>query len=154
MYAFKNTHRKNQIQSTGMLVTALGRRRFFTGDLDSEELLKEAIAQEPQSVCSDILKLGMERAYNEIRKGHLPIQFLQEGHDSLLYQFPEGEDEYVSKAMIEIMTIPFDCHGVECCIGVDVQVGYTWHDMVDWNKGSEQKRPKETGLLDRYLSAL
>ena len=145
---------QNKLQRDGYIINSFGRKRFFLKRRDADETLKEAIAHEPQSTISDLLKMGLIRVYNEIKSGNLPIQLLNEGHDSILYQFPEEKWEEVSKRMIELMYIPFNSDGWLCQVGVDVEVGYDWHNLVDWKKGGTLKRPEKSGILDRLVSSV
>jgi DNA polymerase-1 len=64
-----HTEVQRELQSEGMLSTVLGRERIFFARLDSRETLKEALAWLPQSLISDLLKIGLLYTWREFELG-------------------------------------------------------------------------------------
>jgi DNA polymerase-1 len=146
---------ETQIRSYGKLTSLTGRLRHFFGRRDSSDILREAIAYDPQGSLSDIVNKGMLQAW---RAGI--CQLLMQNHDSILIQYPEErEDEIVPKIQSLLhheiplrhdrtLTIPYGC-----------KTGWNWGDFGESNPdGLKSYRPKdkrkrtpEVHILDRTV---
>ena len=142
-----------QIRSYGKLTSLTGRRRSFFGRRDADDVIREAIAFDPQGSLADIVNKGMLRVW----KANI-CQLLMQNHDSLLVQYPEEqEDEIIPKieALLHheiplkhnrTLTIPYGC-----------KTGWNWGDFSEANPDGlksykphdKRFRTPEIGLLDR-----
>jgi DNA polymerase-1 len=141
------------LQSTGKLTTALGRERTFFGRLDSRETLKEALAWEPQSVISEIIKIGLLYTWREFEIEQQKLKCCADMHDGQLYLIKEPYLDEIAPKIIANHTIPVRFPAGVMTIPVDFTVGYRWQkkEMVPWERGvlSKLTRPEPiTDLMD------
>ena len=142
-----------ELQNTGKLTTALGRERLFYGRLDSEDTLKEAVAYLPQSLISDILKIGMLYIWREFELKRNWIRLCGDLHDGILMLIKKIHLDEAVPELKRLMSISVKMpHGV-MTIPVDFQIGYRWQkaEMVEWKPGilSTLEEPTPTkNLLD------
>jgi DNA polymerase-1 len=141
-----------QIRHSRILVTPLGRKRAFFGDMrDSraqETLLRDAYSFIPQSTVGDLCNIAVARCYNEIQLGRpeLGAEFMLSVHDSIMMQCDIGNEMIVAGLMEECMKHPITIFGETFTIPSDCQIGF------NWNKRSKDKvtgawiNPK--GLVD------
>jgi DNA polymerase-1 len=129
-------HRELQaiLQTTGMLMTPLGRVRNFFGRLNDEATLRRAVAHVPQSLVSDICKLGLFRIWKYLEGEG--VQILAEGHDSVLGQFPVRHRDEFAREVVDTMTIPVGFSNRVMTIPAEVKLGYNWKEMA--KPGSEE----------------
>ena len=128
---------RNEIITTGHLVTPLGRKRWFFGKRDEPDTLKQAVAYMGQSMTADEMNHAMMNVW---RSGI--AQILLQGHDSLLVQYPgEKEDEIVPQ-LLAAMQIPVELEGGRAfCVPVEVKVGWNWGNAADDNPDGLAKYP-------------
>lgn len=146
------------------ITTALGRKCWFPGRPWDPEVIKRAIAYEPQSLVADTLNRGMYRVwkkYDERFGG--PIQLLLQVHDAILFQYPEALEATLLPAIAADLVVPFEVNGQTCAIGVDSHVGWNWghridkadgtaknpYGLVEWKGHDERHSPPKRSLLDR-----
>lgn len=152
-----------RIQTEGQITTLMGRRRYFFGRLRSDDTLREAIAFEPQSIQADFTNTWMRLVYENVPEAEL----LQQGHDSLLTQFDEANEDLVVRKVIECAAqVAFGREGeFMFSIPVEASVGWNWGKFDPKAKIHEDGNPfglteyegpgrdvrqfKETPLLDR-----
>jgi DNA polymerase-1 len=130
--------RKEQLETEFQITTLLGRRRNFWGRATDPNVLRAAIAFEPQSLTSDEINNGMLQLW----KGGKEIQILCQVHDSLLFQYPEElEDEIVPWALDNLpVKIPL-VGGRMFSVPADAKVGWNWGE-VEYNlDGSPKGNP-------------
>ena len=142
-----------ELQSFGKLTNALGRERVFFGRLDSRETLKEALAWYPQSLISDILKIGMLRVWREFEMTQEPVVRLHaDMHDGLLMSIREDHLDAVVPHIKRLMTVPVAFPAGTMTMVPDFAVGYQWQKklMPEWRPGIMDtiKRPEAKTLLD------
>lgn len=126
-----------EIQSTGRLTTALCRERMFFGRLDDRETLKEAVAFLPQSLISDVLKIGVLYIWREFELRRRVARLCGDLHDGLLMLIKKIHLDEAAPQMIDLMTMKVQMpHGV-MEIPVDFTVGYRWQkkEMKKWKPG-------------------
>lgn len=152
------------LQTERKLTTPLGRVRYFFGRPDDKETWKEAIAHVPQSVIGDVLNVGLWRA---ARAG---VDIRAQVYDSILFEFPDGEDDYWVPLVLTCVKVPVPVNGQLMVIGADAAVGWNWsqdkeergdnpHGLIDYVPGGDRRRrpPVLSGaeaaqpLLDRVL---
>jgi len=128
---------QRNLQAGGKLITALGRERLFFGKLDDNHTLKEAIAYLPQSLISDILKIGLLYLWRQFEHRRGVMRLCGDLHDGILMLIKKKYLDEVVPEMKEIMEIPIQMpHGV-MTIPVDFKVGYRWQkkEMKEWKPG-------------------
>jgi DNA polymerase I-like protein with 3'-5' exonuclease and polymerase domains len=113
---------RQQIQTRGFLVSLMGRKRYFFGRREDDNVIREAIAYDPQSSLSDIVNQGMLRVWSAN-----DCQLLMQNHDSILVQYPqEKEDEIIPKIFDALHhEIPL-AHGRTLTIPYGCQTGWNW----------------------------
>jgi DNA polymerase I-like protein with 3'-5' exonuclease and polymerase domains len=114
----------DQVKSSGVITTMLGRRRKFFGHPKDPDTIRAAIAYEPQSVTADTINRGMLAVWLGNR-----VQLLLQVHDSILFQFPEEqEDEIVPWALGLVQQRMVLKGGREFMIPAEAKVGWNWSD--------------------------
>jgi len=154
-----HTSVQEQIQNHGKLTTALGRERTFFGDLNSRDTLKEALAWQPQSLISDIIKIGLLYVW---RLFELQLRWLKccaDMHDGQLYLIKEIHLDEAAPVIKKLHTISVQFPAGVMTIPVDFAIGYTWQkkEMKEWEKGvlSKMTRPEpSTDFLDIEASLI
>jgi DNA polymerase-1 len=148
---------QRELQDCGVLRTALGRGRTFFSRLDSDATLKEAVAFLPQSLISDIFKIGFYRVWREYEMRRSLVKLQADIHDGglMLIKIPQLDE--VAEGIIKLMTIPVAMPGGKMTIPVDLSVGHYWikdkkdeRKMKDWEPGiaATMQPPNE---FDSYL---
>ena len=142
-----------ELQNTGKLKTALQRERMFFGRLDDNHTLKEAIAFLPQSLISDILKIGTLYIWREFELRKKWAKLCGDLHDGLLMLIKKIHLDECAPRMIELMEVLVKMpHGI-MKIPVDFNVGYRWQkkEMLKWKPGILAELveiPPTTNLLE------
>lgn len=140
-------HVKQTLREFGFIETLLGRRRYFHGRVTEDTTLREAIAYEPQSLTADEIDLGILRLWREHR-----VQLLLQVHDSILFQYPEEEEDTIVPWAIEkLRTIIQLKNGREFCVPVEAQVGWNYgkkteanpDGLAKWKGGDDRQRKRK-----------
>ena len=119
---------KAQVQSTGVLTNAYGRRRVFLGRADSSG--NDWIAFLPQSNIADHLNHSLVSIYE--RYDPKLLQVMLQVHDEILMQVKLGDEERAARIVKAEMQRPLSISGIEVRIPVEVSVGYkNWGEMVE-----------------------
>jgi DNA polymerase-1 len=143
---------QRELQSKGRLTTALGRERIFFARLDSRETLKEALAWYPQSLISDILKIGMLKVWRRFELALGLVKLHADMHDGILLSIRTKYLDDIAPQIKELMTIPIQFPTGVMTLPVDFTVGYQWQKkkMLEWTPGvlSQLTRPEPQDLLD------
>lgn len=148
---------ESTLRRTGCLISLMGRKRYFWGRRGADDVLRAAIAYDPQSSLADIVNDAMLRIW----RANLPgVQLMKQDHDALTFQYPEDrEDEIIPKLLDllptnvplkngRVMRIPYDCN-----------TGWNMSKYSDKNPDGfkeyfghdSRKRSPVLGLLDRPL---
>lgn len=123
--SIKRWHREveEKITKTRILRTPLGRARMFFGRW-GPDLFREAIAYVPQSMVSDIINMGIIKAFPNLPPNW---EILLQVHDSILMQIPEETDPiYIKKFIEHYFEIPIEINCKTMIIPVDLKWGYNW----------------------------
>lgn len=111
-----------QVQLEGYLTTPLGFRRYFFGRRDDDTTVREAIAHVPQSMVARVTN----QALLNIWRARL-CQILIQGHDALLFQYPEEREDELIPQLRKLFEIPIPLNfGRTLIIPNDVKVGWNW----------------------------
>lgn len=118
----------NEIKTTGQLVSPLGHVRVFFGRIDKEhDMLRGAVAHQPQNLSVEVLNIGLWRMYTEMvltQKGQFRIK--AQVHDSILGQFPADKRDFYMPWAMKCMDNPVEVHGRILRIPIDGKTGKAW----------------------------
>ena len=117
------------LRGSRTLTTPLGRKRTFFNEW-SDSLKKEALAYVPQSTVADILNMGLRRVYEEYK--NTDTNLLLQIHDAILVQTPSEQVPEVASKIKELLSIPVEINHRTLVIPVDVSVGASWDDLVNY----------------------
>ena len=118
---------KQQLFEHGHLVTPFGRKRWFFGRRDDRDTLKQAVAHMGQSMTAD----EMNNAMLALWRLHI-VEFLLQGHDSILIQYPEEKENEIIPQVTSAMRVPLELEGGRpFVVPVEVQVGWNWGKAKD-----------------------
>jgi DNA polymerase I-like protein with 3'-5' exonuclease and polymerase domains len=144
------------LRRTGFLVSLTGRKRWFFGRRNDPDVLREAIAYDPQGSLADIVNRAMLHIWKQNY-----VTIMMHEHDALTFQYPEHlEDEIIPRIMKDlVVTIPLK-HGRELRIPYDCKTGWNKGEynastnpegLRDYTGKDERVRAKEVGILDRVI---
>ena len=106
----------------------------------------------PQSLISDILKIGLLYVWREFELEKQWIKLHADMHDGILMSIKEHRLDEVAPRAIDLMTIPVRFPSGVMTLPVDFTVGYRWQkkEMLDYAPGvlAKLKRPEAKDLLD------
>ena len=94
-----------------------------------ESVLKDCVAWEPQSSIPQIINQAMVTLAHSTEVGW---QWHVHGHDSFLASVATKDVEFAVKEALLALAIPMQVGGRELIIPVDMQVGWTWGQLVPW----------------------
>jgi DNA polymerase I len=115
---------ERQIWNSGKITTLLGRERRFFGHPNDSETIRAAVAFEPQSITADTINRGMLAVWRTGR-----CQLLLQVHDSILFQFPEDEEDELVPAMLRLVEQQLVLKdGRPFVIPAEAKVGWNWSD--------------------------
>lgn len=114
-----------EAEEKGFVESLLGRRRYFTGRLDSR-MKREAINMPIQASAADLMKLAMIRVYERIERGDLPAQMLLQIHDELIFEADEADAEECVPRIRETMESVLE---LKVPLRVDLKVGPNWGEI-------------------------
>lgn len=144
------------IRKTGQLTSLTGRRRYFFGRRNSDDVFREAVAYDPQGSLADIVNRAMLRIW---RQRYAILMF--QDHDALTFMYPEHlEDEIIPRIISDLPETIHLKHNHTLTIPYDCKTGWNKGDydasknpfgLKDYQIGTSdsRRRPKEIGLLDR-----
>lgn len=144
----------NELLERGHLTTLTGRRRWFFGRRDSDEVRREATAYDPQGSLADILNRGMLSVWRQNC-----AQLMMQIHDAILVQYPEDREDEILPIVIKQLTQSVELrYDRTLTLVPDVKCGWNWGnfdaktnpDGLRSYKGNDQRRrtPK-VHILDR-----
>lgn len=95
------------------------------------EILPNAIAQNPQGTVADTLNIGLMRAADDGELRDLGFKMLLQVHDAIGFQVPEAHASQAALRLLELMKVRLliERKGIEpyeITIPVEMQIGYNW----------------------------
>jgi DNA polymerase I-like protein with 3'-5' exonuclease and polymerase domains len=122
-----------QLREFAYLTTLFNRRRFFFGRADDEATLREAVAFSPQSMTGEEINIGILKLWRADR-----VQLLMQVHDSILFQYPEEQEDEIIPWALENLRVPIDLvGGRKFVVPTEAKVGWNWADYSDDPKKEE-----------------
>ena len=119
-----------EAKELGYVKTLFGRRRYID-ELNSKNKMKVQFGKRVamntpiQGSAADIIKLAMNKIYNELKSNNLKSKLIMQVHDELIIETVPDEIEKVKEIMKESMehivslSVPLD---------VDLNIGKSWYD--------------------------
>jgi len=129
----------HEVKTTNKLVSPMGHTRFFFGDIEKDHnMLRSAVAHQPQNLSVTILNIGFWKIYKNMVVQ--PIAPLKLGdyrlkaqiHDSILAQYRVELRDLVAERMMTYMDNPVEIHGRTLRIPVDAKTGTIWGKCKDY----------------------
>jgi DNA polymerase I-like protein with 3'-5' exonuclease and polymerase domains len=122
---------KQEISLTGYLVSPVGHTRKFFGNINTNHnILRGAVAHQPQNLSGEVLNRGFLRVYNElVLPGAGSIRLKAQIHDSIFGQWRIEKRDYYAQRVIECMDNPIVVHGRTMRIPVDLKYGNRWEEQ-------------------------
>jgi len=124
-----------ELQTKQCLVTPFGRKRIFFGRPNDDTTLREAVAGTPQSMTADRTSLCLYRIWDQL---YPRVELLNQGYDSVTFQYDEGDEAVIQEALKLIVT-PLRAGGRVYTVPGDCKIG--------WNWGSYDARMNPNGLM-------
>jgi DNA polymerase I len=146
---------EEQVHAHGKLLSLTGRLRHFFGRRDSDDVIREAIAYDPQGSLADIVNQGMLQVYIAG-----DCQLLMQNHDSILVQYPQEKEDEIIPSLLKQLKNPIQLkHGRTLMIPYGCKTGWNWGDFSETNQDGLKKyqpndkrtRTPEVSFLDRKL---
>jgi DNA polymerase-1 len=127
-------HVEETLRRQGFLVSLTGRKRYFFGRRSDPDVLRQAIAYDPQCSLADIVNQAMMKIW---RMNLCPIML--HDHDALTFMYPEAEEDRIVPILLENLVVPVPlAQGRVLRIPYDCEVG--------WNKGQYNAKKNPNGL--------
>ena len=127
-----HNHVKMLLRETGQITTLFDRRRTFFGRPTEDSTIREAIAFAPQSMTADEIDHGMLKLFRTAK-----VRLLVQVHDSLLFQFPEEQEDTIIPLAMECLRVPLELvSGRQFVVPVDAKTGWNWGDTVTDKEGN------------------
>lgn len=122
---------KKEIRLTGFLVSPLGQVRRFFGSIEKDHnMLRSAVAHQPQNLSVAILNIGFWKIYKQLVQPSKGVFRLKaQIHDSVIAQVKDEYLEEYLKRMQALMDNPIIVHGRTLRIPTDTKVGKVWAKM-------------------------
>lgn len=111
------------------LVTAFGRHRVFFGRANDDTTLRAAIAYEPQSTLSSLVKQAHVNIYRkeaDPRFAACGIEILHDLHDALLVEYWDEAEEEALELIEREMIFPVRYPSGDMIIPVEAASGWSW----------------------------
>lgn len=115
----------------GYVSTLLGRRRYMpelrsrNGGL-RQQAERMAINAPVQGTAADIIKIAMNRLYEEMKTRKLKSHMLLQVHDELVFEVPQSEIAAMTDLVCQTMEGAFD---LDVPLQVDIKTGKNWGEM-------------------------
>lgn len=150
-----HAHVKDELETTGTIVSLLGRKRQFWGRRNDPATLREAIAYDPQGSLSDIVNNGMLRLWRENI-----CQLLLQVHDAVVVQYPAEREAEIIPRILSLLRYPVEIGDRRLIIPYGCKTGWNFgeynertnvHGLKGWKGSDKRAAPKKVGILDRIL---
>jgi len=135
-----------QLEHMGFTQSPFGRRRFFFGRPKEDATRREAVANTPQSMTGDEINTGILNLWRANR-----VQLLVQVHDSILFQFPEEQEEEIVPWALEALKAPLVlARQRPFVVPTEAKTGWNWGNaspenldgLAKW-KGSDSRTRNE-----------
>lgn len=131
----------DEVRTTGRLVSPLGHTRLFFGKIErSHDMLRGAVAHQPQNLSVEVLNIGFWKIYQElVTTSNGEFRLKAQVHDSIVAQYPIAKRDYYVGRMQELMRNPITIHGRVLTIPTEAKVGPSWKELEDWEATAKEE---------------
>lgn len=146
----------NQIATKGYLIGITGRKRWFFGRRNDPDVVRAAVAYDPQNSEAFIVNNAMLNIWWK-----QTATVMMHEHDGLVYQYPEALENEVVPKLLKQLEFPVDIgHGRTLVVPYEAKVGWNRgnydarsnpYGLKDYTGYDERTAPKEVGILDRVI---
>jgi DNA polymerase I-like protein with 3'-5' exonuclease and polymerase domains len=147
---------KGQVWTKGYLINLMGRKRWFLGRRNDPDVIREAIAFDPQGSLADIVNIGM---LNTWRKR--PAILMMQDHDATTWMYHEELEDQIVPQLRQMLAVDVPLkNGRTLSIPYDCQVGWNRgkydarknpNGLINFKGHDDRQRQAEVGLLDRVI---
>jgi hypothetical protein len=150
-----------RLETTRTLTTIFGRRRAFWGDPSANGVRNAAIAYSPQSTTGEFINRGALQLWHHRNRAWLPIRFLLQVHDSLVFLVPTSRLEELIPIMMAKLQVKLTlARGREFTMPLDCEVGWNYgkaseanpYGLMGWPWREPRKPPKPIRNLQDALN--
>lgn len=113
---------EQELKKNSAITNAFGRRRRFYQSW-GDDLIRDAIACEPQGTIGDLTHFGIRAVADQIPEAEVFINM----HDGAVIQIPEDNAESYATHITEAMTIPFKLRGNEITVPISTSIKTSWY---------------------------
>jgi DNA polymerase I-like protein with 3'-5' exonuclease and polymerase domains len=140
---------KYRLKNFSQITNFFGRRRFFFGRPNDRSTWKDAAAFEGSSNTSDEINTGILKLWRANR-----VQLLMQVHDSILFQFPEEQENEIVPWALEALKTHLELKkGRGFFVPTEAKTGWNWGNYSEENpdglkkwKGGDDRSRMETQL--------
>jgi DNA polymerase-1 len=146
---------KDELQSSGKIITITERKRHFWGRKDEDATFREAVAYQGQAL-GDILNQGMLNVWHANN-----CVLLMQIHDAILVQYPEKQEDEIIPLILSQLRYPLILENDrEFIIPYGTKTGWNWGEfnaktnpdgLKSYRPGDKRKRTPPVSLLDRKV---
>ncbi|MCP4902603.1 MAG: hypothetical protein GY906_37035 [bacterium] len=124
---------EHQLNIDRTMVTPYGRTQTFH-DRWGDDLFRAATAYVPQSTAVDYTNGGLYRCFTELdRAGKWGFELLHQNHDSIVFQYDEGNRDKVLPAVRELMEQEsVSVNSYDITIPVEASYGRSWGELTEY----------------------
>jgi DNA polymerase I-like protein with 3'-5' exonuclease and polymerase domains len=121
---------QNEINLSHTHTSVLGYTRYFFGDIiNDHNILRGAVAHEPQNLNVDILNIGFWKVYQLVLQSKGEVRLKAQIHDSILTQIRTNKLDFYRPIILELMRNPVTIHGREFTIPVEEKSGPNFAEL-------------------------
>jgi DNA polymerase I len=116
------------LENLGFLETLFGDRRFFFDRPKEGATRRVAVAHCPQSMTAKEINTGILNLWRADR-----VQLLVQVHDSILFQFPEEQEDEIVPWALEALKVHLPLKGGrDFCVPTEAATGWNWGYYETW----------------------
>jgi hypothetical protein len=125
-----------RVEQSLPLVSPIGREITLLGRPWDGHTFKQGLAAIPQSLCVDVLNVGMYRVW----KQHDPerVQLIAQVHDAIFGQVRADRVEELAPEILKLMEVPVPINGRMMTIPVEISFGKNWGKGSEDNPGGQK----------------
>jgi DNA polymerase I-like protein with 3'-5' exonuclease and polymerase domains len=117
-----------QLRQDRTIISLLGRKRLFLGRF-GDEMLRQAVAYNPQETVCHVVNLGINNIYDTLCKDFKGVSVKLQVHDSVLIEHPPDMKHIIHSMLPGLMKVILTCYGKEFFIPIEIKSGFNWKDL-------------------------
>lgn len=115
-----------RLRDNSTIVSPMGRPHTYLGAYWDHDLVKEALAGEPQGTIADILNISLYRIWL-LYDGTI-LWLLNQNYDSLLFECELADHEATIELVKREMEVHVSIYGEDIVVGCDISTGRNWQE--------------------------